>query len=195
MKKRGSRTGRLLKFLLLAAGVIAAGPVQAFRCGNEIVSEGARKYEVLDKCGAPDFEDSHAGAYLEGIGPVNVIERWYYNPGPTRFIHILTFFHGRLRSIETGGRGFNPNRRGGACQPNELDVGMSKYELLSRCGKPVARDSWYENAGPRFHGRHHPAGTVLVEEWTYVFGANRFRRFVRIMNGRVVRIELGAKGG
>lgn len=194
MNAAGPRPGRLLGVLLFGAGMLSAGGAEAFRCGNDLVSEGERQYEVLNKCGPPDFEESHAGAYLEGIGPVNVVERWYYNPGPTRFVHVLTFFHGRLRSIETDGRGFNPGA-GTGCQPNEMEIGMSKYELLGRCGKPVARNSWFEHPGSRFHSHHRLTGTVLVEEWTYVFGSNRFRRFVRIVNGRVTDIEVGAKGG
>lgn len=181
--------------LMLLAGLLAAMPAQAFRCGNELVQEGDRKYEVIEKCGEPDFRDSHAGAYLEGIGPVDVVETWYYNLGPTRLLRILTFHRGRLRSIETGGRGFNEGTVGNACEPYELEVGMSKYELLSRCGRPVARDSWYEYAGSRFHERYNLSGRVLVEEWTYVFGSNRFRRHIRIIEGRVVAIERGDKGG
>jgi len=181
--------------LILLAGLLAATPAQAFRCGNELVQEGDRKYEVIEKCGEPDFRDSHAGAYLEGIGPVDVVETWYYNLGPTRLLRILTFHQGRLRSIETGGRGFNESAVSNACEPYELEVGMSKYELLSRCGRPAARDSWFEHAGSRFHRRHDLRGRVLVEEWTYVFGSNRFRRYIRIIEGRVVAIERGDKGG
>lgn len=75
---------------------------------------------------------------------------------------------------------------------------MSKYELLKRCGEPVALDRWLEHTehtGSPFHRRHHLHGTVVVEEWTYAFGSNRFRRHIRIIDGRVVAIERGGKGG
>lgn len=185
----------LVKLLVVAAGLLVFSPVHAFRCGTDLVQKGDRKYDVVEKCGEPDFRDSHAGGYLPGIGPVDVTETWYYNQGPNRLLRILTFHQGRLRSLETGGRGFNESAVKNACQPYQLATGMSKYELLSRCGEPVAQDSWFEHHGSHFHTRHNLHGTVLVEEWTYVFGSNRFRRHIRIINGRVVDIESGAKGG
>lgn len=184
---------RVAVVILLAVSGVAL-PAHAFRCGNELVLAGDREYDVLSKCGEPDFRESHAGAYLEGIGPIDVTETWYYNPGPTRFIRILTFRRGRLHSIETGGRGFSESAMPWACQPYELAVGMSKYELLSRCGKPVARSQWFTHGTSLFHDRSHSLGLILVEEWTYVFGSNRFRRFVRIVDGKVIAIKSGDKG-
>lgn len=184
---RPARTG----VLVLGIGLTLAFPAHGFRCGNELVLEGDRKYDVLDKCGEPDFQERHAGAYLEGIGAVGITETWYYNPGSTGLIRILTFRRGALRSIELGARGFSPGSAGKACQPYALDIGMSRYELLSRCGEPVARDSWYTHSGFHFHPRHHFAGPVLVEEWIYDFGPNRFRRYIRIIDGRIVGIHSG----
>lgn len=189
LARRTALVGGLLLALCLAQ------PAQAFRCGTQLVQEGDRKHEVLEKCGEPDFRDRQPGVLLPGVGPVNVTETWYYNPGPHRLLRILTFHQGRLRSRETGGRGFNESEVSRACRPHELSAGMSKYELLSRCGEPIARDSWLEHAGGRFRDRHSLSGRVLVEEWTYVFGSNRFRRHIRIIDGQVVDIEPGAKGG
>lgn len=185
----------LARLLILAAGLAAVVPAHAFRCGNELVQTGDRKYHVVEKCGEPDFRDHHAGLLVPGVGPVDVTEIWYYNPGPNRLLRILTFQQGRLRSIETGGRGFNPGAVHNACRPHELYTGMSKYELLSRCGEPVARDSWFEHVGAGLHKRRGLRGLVLVEEWTYTFGSNRLRRHIRIINGRVAAIESGARGG
>lgn len=181
--------------VIALAAMVAAPSAHAFRCGTELVQEGDRKFDVIEKCGEPDFRDRRAGTWLRGFGPVGVTETWYYNRGPSRLLRILTFRRGRLRSIETGGRGFNPRAARRACEPYALDVGMSKYELVARCGEPAARDSWLAYGGSRFHRRHRLHGTVLVEEWTYTFGANRFRRYFRIINGRVVAIERGDKGG
>ena len=184
-----------LQGLILAVGLcLSTAPAHAFRCGNELVLEGDRKYDVLRKCGEPDFRERGAAGYLGGLGPIGVTETWYYNPGSSGLIRVLTFHQGRLRSIATGGRGFSTQGPAGPCQPHELDIGMSKYELLNRCGQPAARDSWFEYGGAGY--RDHPfPGTVLVEEWVYTFGSNRFRRYVRIVNGRVVGIESGGKGG
>lgn len=180
--------------LLILATCLTAPAAQAFRCGNELVQKGDRKFDVVEKCGEPDFRESHAGGYLPGVGPVNITETWYYDEGPSRLLRILTFRRGRLRAIETGGRGFNDGG-GRSCQPYELVVGMSKYELLSVCGEPAARDSWREPGGYRIHRGYGSRGSVLVEEWIYAFGSNRFRRYVRIVNGRVVAVESGARGG
>lgn len=189
------KTVTLAGALITATCLAATSPVHAFRCGGKLVQEGDGKYDVVEKCGEPDFRDSHAGVFLPGIGPIDATETWYYNPGPHRLLRVLTFHRGRLRSIETGGRGFNTNAVKNACQPYELDVGMSKYELLTRCGKPAARDGWFGHGGSRFHGPRHLHGVFVVEEWIYTFGSNRFRRYIRIINGRVVGIELGDKGG
>lgn len=169
---------------------MAAARADAFRCGNDLVGEGDRKYEVLTQCGEPDFRESYAEGYLEGIGPVGIVEQWYYNSGPGSLVRVLTFHQGRLRSVVTDGHGFDEDRPGVGCGPDALHVGMSKYELLARCGDPVARDEWFEH-GSLIDRRR--LGTVLVEEWTYAFGSNRFPRFVRIVRGRVVGIEHGEK--
>lgn len=188
----GTKPGVTLAMLLFAAA--AVWPAHAFRCGHDLIQEGDRPHEVRSHCGEPDYRDRHADAYLEGIGPLDVTETWYYNPGPSGLVRILTFRRGKLRSIETGGRGFNETRVGGRCDPYALDVGMSKFELLGRCGEPAARDQWLAHDPTRFTKRTGPIGVVLVEEWTYTFGPNRFRRFIRIVNGRITDIDRGDKG-
>jgi hypothetical protein len=178
--------------VVLAFCLTAAARADSFRCGTQLVQTGDRKYDVVGKCGEPAFRDTAPGTYLPGIGPVDVIETWYYNPGPGRLLRVLTFHRGMLTAIRTGGRGFDERSVQGSCQPNRIIPGMSKYELLSRCGPPVAHDIWLEHSGPRPYWRGH--GAVLVEEWTYEFGSNRFVRHLRIVNGRVARITTGGRG-
>lgn len=185
---------RLAVLLILGYGLIGTVPAHAFRCGHEVVDRGDHKYDVLSKCGEPDFRDSYATAYLPGVGPVDVIEQWYYNPGPSGLVRILTFQQGRLRSITTDGYGFDKHGRDRRCEPGDLRIGMSTFELLSRCGEPAARDQWLEISGGLPHYGY-LTGSVVVEEWTYTFGPTRFRRFVRIVRGRVVNIEHGDWGG
>ncbi|MCO6441654.1 MAG: DUF2845 domain-containing protein [Nitrococcus mobilis] len=67
---------------------------------------------------------------------VGEIEQWYYNPGSQGLLRILLFQDGKLVRVDTDGRGFSRLIRG-QCSPYELRVGMSKYELLARCGPPT----------------------------------------------------------
>jgi len=70
------------------------------RCGNKLINEGDRAFEVERKCGEPDYRD------LVGYTGGNygdrelVIEEWVY--GPTNgMLSILTFQGNRLVRIET----------------------------------------------------------------------------------------------
>ncbi|MBA1145562.1 DUF2845 domain-containing protein [Ectothiorhodospiraceae bacterium WFHF3C12] len=179
--------------LLVIAGLLLAwsGAASAFRCGNELVREGDRKYDVRRACGHPDYVEKEADAYLEGLGYVGVREVWYYDPGGNAFVRRLTFREGRLSHIETVGRSGSAT---GGCDPHFIDEGLDRYQLLSECGEPSARDSWEEFGRFRV-GRHEViSGKVTVEEWVYDFGPQHFVRYVRIIDGRVVEVELGDRG-
>lgn len=105
--------------------VVAAGEVWAdrsVRCEGRIVSIGAFREEVEQKCGTPDhveqweegynsaisqFYDEETGRYIAPhliYGPLH-IERWTYNFGSNRLIHYLYFQNGKLTNIETGDKG------------------------------------------------------------------------------------------
>ena len=50
-----------ITMVLFWAGVMVLGlwaPSFALRCGTRLVSSGDTKFEVLQKCGEPDFVDS-----------------------------------------------------------------------------------------------------------------------------------------
>ncbi len=113
--------------------LVTAMPAQALRCEHELVSDQASFSEVSRICGpptdaqqwieyrivpvapyyhSPSFQGrrnpnrDHRSAYVKPIViPVN-IEEWTYNFGPTRFIHVLRFEQGHLKSIGTSGRGY-----------------------------------------------------------------------------------------
>jgi hypothetical protein len=101
--RRMASTGIALAVLVL----LATGEAAALRCGNELVSEGDIRPEVLAKCGEPAdrtvyYEKRRVGSVTK-IVPVEV---WTYNFGRQTFIHFLTFENGQLTGIETGGYGF-----------------------------------------------------------------------------------------
>lgn len=74
-------------FLLGGSGVVAAG----FTCGGRIVEVGDTTYEVLAKCGEPNYRD----VFFDS-------ETWFYDFGPHKFIRILTFVYSKLYYIEKG---------------------------------------------------------------------------------------------
>ena len=110
--------------LLLAAGAQALDT--DFRCGNEIISVGDRKFDVLRKCGEPVNVDVRQEIRTRTLGPVVfgpekrmhiypapflvdelvTIEEWEYNSGPSKFIRYLTFENSSLVSIALGDYGF-----------------------------------------------------------------------------------------
>jgi hypothetical protein len=119
--------GVMLVVILLCLGLSA--PSFALRCGSRLVSKGDTKYEVIRKCGEPDFVDaweeeliqrdfgfrrefdSESRRYTWHREPFLVketvrIEEWTYNFGSTRFLRYLRFENGILTSISSGDKGF-----------------------------------------------------------------------------------------
>ena len=101
---------------------ISVASDRTLRCQNRLVSIGADKSEVLEKCGDPDkitqWEVDH-NSYISQIydyendryqapktikGPIRM-ERWTYNFGSNKFIRYLDFENDKLIKIETGEKG------------------------------------------------------------------------------------------
>jgi len=117
-----------LRYLAIAAflgALLPAGSAHAdrtIRCQGRLVSIGAFKDQVEEKCGTPDYleawEEGHDSAisqfydyekerYIRPhliLGPIRM-ERWTYNFGSNRLIHYLYFQNGKLTNIETGEKG------------------------------------------------------------------------------------------
>ena len=103
-----------------------------FWCNGKLVSVGLTKYEIVSRCGEPDYKDFryekrikrdyYRDLFLSGdpyryrdrekyreplfVDEEVLIEEWSYNLGPTRFIRFLIFENGRLVDILTGDYGF-----------------------------------------------------------------------------------------
>jgi hypothetical protein len=102
----------------LFAGLLLAGPAQAFRCGSHIVHEGDPRARVAKICGEPS-EVSHRSIwrrpavwrygrpyYVPG-GEIEVpVETWIYNLGPNKLMRRIRFEDGIVVEIETLGYGY-----------------------------------------------------------------------------------------
>jgi len=81
-------------------------------CGDgDNLAIGDSKLEGFQKCGAPTRVGRGEGGEKELTDPDTVVRRildsdyWTYDFGPSRFVRMLTFQNGRLKSIERGGYG------------------------------------------------------------------------------------------
>ena len=98
-------TGVLLSFALTGAPSVFAD--DALRCGNALVVTGMVTAEVVAKCGEPSSKSteetpvttrSRRGTVKTAAG--GRIERWTYDRGYGQLPALLTFEHGKLKSIE-----------------------------------------------------------------------------------------------
>jgi len=98
----------LVVLSLLLSPLIASAA--GMRCDGYVISEGATKVEVLQKCGEPLMKDvvgeETVFDYFLGSGSARkvVVEQWVYDMGAGSFMRILTFKGGKLATIEHGDR-------------------------------------------------------------------------------------------
>jgi hypothetical protein len=113
--------------ILLAIMLVQADMACAFKCGNKLIIKGNRTFDVIRKCGEPDYVDSwEEERAVRGYGRLEMprpsgmpetqvpivsvihvqIEKWMYNFGPNHFMQILRFENGKLVDIETGDYGY-----------------------------------------------------------------------------------------
>lgn len=177
--------------LLLGVIVCLIAPsAAAMRCDGQLVDEDDWPVELQEKCGPPDYIADYPQAAVPGLGLTGIVQHWYYNRGPDRLLMRLVFRGDRLLTEETLGRGFiEPSRK--RCSPSVLHEGMSEYELFAYCGEPLAKREWYRHLKPR-PDTYNALVIIPVEEWLYDVGAGRFRRKIRLENGRITRIETGS---
>lgn len=86
----------LLSYLLLASPAVA----QTLRCGSDLVSLGDRAFEIIRKCGEPQYRDTVGYT----VGPHQrlelAIEEWVYGPR-NGMTYILRLEGNRLVRIES----------------------------------------------------------------------------------------------
>lgn len=186
---------------------VGASAFQSFRCGPNLVRVGETTLEVLLECGPPTYkelrkietETSPRGVFPYGR-PYNevtqIIETWYYNCGPNRFIKILTFRGGILKKIDVGHYGsgasdcIGAERRKGtvegplrseALEYGRISVfGFPQYAQVYLDGKPVGElPCTIEDVAP---GRHElSVAKAGYKDW---------RRNVRVIPGETLHLEI-----
>jgi hypothetical protein len=174
--------------LVLAALLAAPSAPAALRCDGQLVAEGDRPYDLLAACGEPDYREDIPGVYLPGIGILVAEELWYYNRGPQQLLQVVHIREGRITTIDTPGYGFDVSIEG-QCDPKALRVGMSRFELITRCGEPTYRERRLQvlPGDPR-----QPYGQLVpIEEWTYDLGPGNLIRILTLTDGTVRSIVTG----
>lgn len=98
---------------LVCLMLLAPAESWALRCDRQLVLEGEVKFQVLRKCGEPDFSETRIeyrsvklrgsgiqqpGVDFETVVPI-YIDEWIYNFGPHQFMQRLIFENGRLVRI------------------------------------------------------------------------------------------------
>ncbi len=89
-----------MKKFLVVAMIVAAWQADAVRCGVDVVKEGFRSFEVLERCGEPAFRHGWVEQYFP-YGPSRYIDEWTYELGRNKFRRLLRFENGRLTRITT----------------------------------------------------------------------------------------------
>ena len=91
--------------LVLAASTASADDVM--RCGSAIVDLGMVAAQVVAKCGTPQSKEvgsapvkNRSGRRSGGSSGTTRVERWTYDRGYGQLPALLTFEHGKLKSIE-----------------------------------------------------------------------------------------------
>lgn len=195
--KNSGLTSRIAmaSWILTTCVLLAASQVQAssLRCDGKLISRDDLRAELRAACGEPDMivPVSHMG--VPGVELLPYEALWYYNEGPQRFIREVRLRDARVVRIASRGHGFDPDLPG-SCGYMDFEVGMTRLELLARCGEPADRNLrvMRHNHDPR--RPQFGSTAVMEEEWIYNFGPRRFVRVLTLVDGRVREVDSGGRG-
>lgn len=186
-------------FLIL---FFASGNSFALRCGDEVVSTGERKSEVIRKCGEPAYVDEWEVSDVNDEGTIvsSNVEEWTYNFGPNLLLHYLKFVNGELVDIKLGKKGYDTNKLSEADNSRcgqLVVVGDKKIEVIKKCGQPEGIEKRVEEriqldteVSKDGVGKQE----VSIEDYTYNFGPNLFMWYIKLENGVVINVQKGDYG-
>lgn len=175
---------------------LASSPALALRCGNRVISNGDRDFQVRERCGNPYWTETWIDVDVAGndsaLESQQEVERsiWYYNFGPRELIQRLVFFDGYLQLSES--LGYGVREIGDSCRANMNFTGMSSGELVAHCGEPAHRRQSSDGLVYRPTPGLENWRQQRREEWVYDFGDNRRLRVLRLINGRVESVQTEA---
>ena len=97
--------------MLTAQSAVADDNRDSLRCGSSIISIGSTAGEVLYKCGEPSSGSQRESVTINGNRQyrtiiTNDIEDWIYNFGPNQFQYQITLKNGRVKRIQSLGKGY-----------------------------------------------------------------------------------------
>lgn len=95
----------------LASHAACADDRDTLRCGSAIVSIGSTAGEVLSKCGEPASGSQREVITIDGRRQqrtiiTNDVEDWIFNFGPNQFQYLVTLKNGRVKRIQSLGKGY-----------------------------------------------------------------------------------------
>ena len=180
-------------FLVALLLILASTQAMAWRCGNRIVSDGDRDFQVVDRCGDPYWSETWIGVDVlgrdSGLESQQEVEWsvWYYNFGPRALLQRLVFLDGTLQYSEA--LGYGVTEIGDSCRANMNFTGMNSGELVAKCGEPahlrVSNDGLVVRPTPGLENWRQQRR----EEWVYDFGRGQMLRVLRLVNGRVQSVQ------
>jgi hypothetical protein len=197
-RRKGQWCFLALLLLLPHAGLTAA----TLDCGGGIISEGDTRADLLAKCGPPGAKESHDEEIVERLDPgarrktFITVEEWTYDFGPARFSRIVTLRNGKVADIRSGNYGYGKDAAPGQreCTEQVLSVGDTKSDVVAKCGDPFLKDVHQEELRERLESGEVRKTFVVVEEWTYNLGPNRFTRILTFRNNKLIDIRTGGYG-
>ena len=96
----------LVVSLVLGSVPAVARADDGLRCGQWLVTAGAREPEVAQKCGAPTFAATHQRCHDTRYGRACVpVDLWTYDRGPYEFVRTLEFEWDVLQRVHVGNYG------------------------------------------------------------------------------------------
>jgi hypothetical protein len=189
-----------VSMFLISVFVSCSAEAQTFRCDGKVVSRGDTKADVIMKCGEPALKDSREEKIIEKVDADTkrkvtvIIDEWTYNLGPDMFMRVLKFTDGKLVDIREAGYGYATPKPEAHCDDAFPDIGATKAEVRAKCGEPILKEERKEEILVNADAETKRTITIIIEEWTYNFGPNKFIRIFQFKNGKLVDIKTGGYG-